>query len=509
MSNKVIFIFKAIDKYTEVGKKISRVNSAIKKKFTEAKEAAKRFNEMLSRVLKNASKFGKKISDVGKELTTKLTAPILALGAVALKQSANLETLGVSFDVLIGDANKAKKVFGDLVQFTATTPFQLDSVANAGKQLLSFGVSADDLVPTLRMLGELAAGTGKPLEEFSLIFGKVLAKGKVQGEEMLQLAEKGISLQTILSKKFNVSGETISKAVSKGKINFDIFNQALKEVTGEGGKFNGLTEKLSGTLGGLTSTLKDSTLLAFKELGDILVRELNLKEFIADLIVGINKFTKSVASFAKENPTIAKFLIILGLALAAMGPILVVVGQIVIGFAALSVAAGFLGTTMAAITFSFFAVASAIGLVIAAAVLLVTRWDDVVAGLKLAVQDLPGFFKFVIDSTFGLFGTSLQDVRGMVTDIIEATVNSINNAVIMIADKIKAFKDRLTGFVSGVTSDIKSFFGFSGDISTSSSSQTDVNVNLIAPEGTIESIKSRTTGSSPGLNVGVNMAEAL
>lgn len=41
------------------------------------------------------------------------------------------------------------------------------------------------------------------------------------------------------------------------------------------------------------------------------------------------------------------------------------------------------------------------------------------------------------------------------------------------------------------------------------SSRTDVNVNLSAPEGTVDSIKSKTSGKNPGLNVGVNMASAL
>lgn len=40
-------------------------------------------------------------------------------------------------------------------------------------------------------------------------------------------------------------------------------------------------------------------------------------------------------------------------------------------------------------------------------------------------------------------------------------------------------------------------------------SQTDVNVNLLAPEKTVASVKTRTSGKTPGLNVGVNLAEAL
>lgn len=59
-------------------------------------------------------------------------------------------------------------------------------------------------------------------------------------------------------------------------------------------------------------------------------------------------------------------------------------------------------------------------------------------------------------------------------------------------------------------------FGLFGDESAAKTtgglgggkSQADVNVNLRAPEKTIESIKTRTTGQSAGLNIGVNMAVA-
>jgi hypothetical protein len=41
---------------------------------------------------------------------------------------------------------------------------------------------------------------------------------------------------------------------------------------------------------------------------------------------------------------------------------------------------------------------------------------------------------------------------------------------------------------------------------TGAASRTDVNVNLRAPEGAVESVKSSTRGNVPGMNVGVNMA---
>lgn len=48
-----------------------------------------------------------------------------------------------------------------------------------------------------------------------------------------------------------------------------------------------------------------------------------------------------------------------------------------------------------------------------------------------------------------------------------------------------------------------------GKFDTVGRSTTDVNVNLNAPEGVIDSVKSKTTGNTPGLNLGVNMAPAL
>lgn len=62
----------------------------------------------------------------------------------------------------------------------------------------------------------------------------------------------------------------------------------------------------------------------------------------------------------------------------------------------------------------------------------------------------------------------------------------------------------------------KALFGIEGgnmDVAgaepTAQSSTTDVNVNLNAPKGIVQSVKSKTTGKVSGLNVGINMAEAM
>ena len=527
MANNVIFVFKAIDQYTRVGKLIASATKDIKTQMDSARSSIKSMGPMLQGLATKLQSTGKMLSDFGKAMSMKVSAPLVALGALSIKQAANYETLAVSFRTLIGDAAVANQVLADLVAFANTTPFELDELTTAGKQLLAFNVKANDVIPTLKMLGELSAATGKPIEEFSLIYGKVLAKGKMQGEEMMQLAEKGISIQTMLAQKYGVSGEVIAKAVSDGKISFETFNKVLQEATGKGGRFNGLTENLAGTMNGLGSTLKDSVAAGFREVGNAMIEHGDLKEVMRDLIAGVTSLTASMVAFTKAHPQLTKLIMLFGVILVVLGPVIVVVGQLVIGFASLSAAAVTLGTTVGALVAPFFIIMGVFVLVTAAAVLMYTRWDGIVGGFNALIADIPVFFKLAFDAVVHIlkmalaegvkFSKSMADavlgVFGLSVDGVINSVTDLFNQFMAFKDKIfgqlEEFKQRIVNFVSGISEKISAVFNISGDISAKNVSRTDVNVNLKAPEGVIKSTKAKTTGSIPGLNVGVNMTSAL
>lgn len=454
MSNKVSFIYVAQDKYSAIARRVKQITQQTRAQFRGMNEDVKRASDRFKQYNKRIQDIRKSATQVGKTLTTHVSLPLAGIGTAALVQSAKFETLGVAFETLIGDSKKAKETLDGLMEFTATTPFQMDEVANAGKQLLAFGVAPEKITDTLRQLGNIASGLGKPLGEFSLIYGKVLAKGKVQGEEMLQLAEKGISLQTILAKKHGITTAQVADAVSKGQVTFDIFADALSDITSKGGKFFQMTEKQSKTLGGLFSTFKDAGVLAFKELGDILVKDLNLRDLLADVIEKINSLTKTIGTFARNNPKITKMVLIFAGLLMILGPVIALGAQLAAGFGIMAIAAATFGVALAPILLTIGAIAAGIAIAIA-----------VVTTFK---EELAATGKFI-----GEF---------------------IANAV-----------DKLSGLKS-----IGEFFGFGdSDVSVSQKSRTDVNVNLNAPEGAVKSVKSTTTGKVAGLNVGVNMAKAL
>ena len=134
-----------------------------------------------------------------------------------------MEQLRVSFESMLGGAQKARDMVKRLTDFAAHTPFQLAGIGAATKALLAFGEKPAQIIPTLRNLGDIAAGSGNRLNEVARIYGKAMAKNKVQTEELNQLSERGIPIIKALIAQAALYGKTVSsddvyKAAEKGTI---------------------------------------------------------------------------------------------------------------------------------------------------------------------------------------------------------------------------------------------------------------------------------------------------
>jgi len=204
-----------------------------------------------------------KLAALGGSIRSLFTLPNLILGSTlgfiakkAIDAAAAFEQTRISFTNLMGDAARATALLADLEQFSAVTPFEPEEVYAAGRALLAFDVEAGQVIDTLRVLGDISAGTGKPLQDLVNIYGKMKTKGRAQAEELNQLAEAGIPIIAALAKKYAVTGEEIFKMASAGQIGFKDVEAAFQDLTSEGSKFGGMMEAQSQTLNGVMSTLK-------------------------------------------------------------------------------------------------------------------------------------------------------------------------------------------------------------------------------------------------------------
>lgn len=214
---------------------------------------------------------GTLISSGGRALPV-IGAVITAFQALrgAFTGANNLEQLNVAFETFLGNADAAKQVVGELIQFANVTPFETEQVTQAGKALLAFGFTAESLIPTLTQIGDVASGTGKDFNELVLIYGKAAAEGKIQNDTLNQLAEAGIPVYAELAKVLGVNQEQIRKLAEQGKIQFTDLQAVFTNLTAEGGRFNGLMERQSQTLGGLFSTFTSELKGVLTQLGTAL-----------------------------------------------------------------------------------------------------------------------------------------------------------------------------------------------------------------------------------------------
>lgn len=213
------------------------------------------------------------VSDEMKKMKTLITGFIAAYGGkklwdLLIGSNAEMEQYTTSLEVMLGSAEKASAMIAEMREFAAKTPLTLDNVISSGTMLMSYGVDESNLIGTMTKLGDLASGNAEKMDRITLAYGQMLAKGKVTGEELRQMAEAGVPLQTALAESIGVTGEEFSKMVSKGEVGIDALNKAITELTTGDGKFAGMMEKQSQTMQGMLSTMQDNITEFFRKMGE-------------------------------------------------------------------------------------------------------------------------------------------------------------------------------------------------------------------------------------------------
>jgi tape measure domain-containing protein len=199
----------------------------------------------------------------------------IALGAIqAVKfvfvKTAELESQTRSLEVLTGSATKAKQIIQELQQLGAVTPFTSSELIDSAKRLQAFGVEADKVVQTTKRLADVSGATGAELSGLVTAYGQVQAKGRLQGEELLQFQERGVALQGELQKMYGLSGQELRKALEKGRISAEAVEVAINRLTEKGGKYANGAIAQSDTLNGRFSTLMDNIEMLAKKIGQVL-----------------------------------------------------------------------------------------------------------------------------------------------------------------------------------------------------------------------------------------------
>jgi len=243
-----------------------------------------------------ASKATASAVDGVKNAVTGLVGAFTVVSALkfVFAKTAELETQTRSLQVLTGSVQQAKSIIQELQQLGAVTPFTSTELIDTAKRLNAFGVEGDKVVETTRRLADVAGATGAELQGLATAYGQVQAKGRLQGEELLQFQERGVALQDELRKMYGLTGEEFQKALSKGRISAEAVEVAVKRLTDAGGKYANGAIAQSDTLQGKFSTLTDGVEQLARTIGVVLTPA--LKAIFAQAIQVVDAINAALAA---------------------------------------------------------------------------------------------------------------------------------------------------------------------------------------------------------------------
>jgi len=231
----------------------------------------------------------------------------LAAGKWAMSGLQFKEDTLVSFKTMLGTQDAADRVFKQATKFAATTPFSSEEVVGGFQRFLTAGFKEDQLDTLMKAVGDVGANMGtQKMDQVITAMSQIKAKGKLQGEEMMQLAEAGVGQTAVfdaLAKTLGISKAEAQARVTGGRVTGEQGIAAILEAiktTQSGGALGSAMEGKSKTITGLLSALMDipSTLLFESDMDKVTEPIKNaLKSVIDAFNEGEPLFKKGVAAF--------------------------------------------------------------------------------------------------------------------------------------------------------------------------------------------------------------------
>jgi tape measure domain-containing protein len=243
----------------------------------------------------------------------------------AIEFNSMLQTAKIGFTTMLGSAEKAQAFLDNMADFAAKTPFEYPDLLDAAKKMLAYGFAAENVLPTLRAVGDAAAalGTGNEgIGRITLALGQIRAKGKLSGEEMRQLTEAGIPAWHMLAEAMETTVPVLQDMVSKGLVPGD---KAVEMLTqGMTQRFGGMMQQMEDTWQGVTSSIKDIWQLTIGEITKGLFGRINewligVRDFADQFYTALKAGGLDYALRATLGPAVADIASFVGRAVSAIG----------------------------------------------------------------------------------------------------------------------------------------------------------------------------------------------
>lgn len=242
-------------------------------------------------------------------MASKVAAPLAIAATIkniatnAIEARGKIEALEVSFSTLLRSTEKANQLVSQLKDYGNVTPYDTEGLSKAAQTMLSFGISYEKVMPTLKQLGDVAMGSQDKLSRLTLAFSQMSAAGRVTKEDLNQMVDAGFNPLQVISQQTGESIGTLFDKVSKGQVSVQQIANAFADATKEGGQFHDMALNMSDTVEGKMSTMQDAIDGAYQSIGKFI--EPVVKSGIDLLTDGVEVLTKEIDDFSKVSKSSA------------------------------------------------------------------------------------------------------------------------------------------------------------------------------------------------------------
>lgn len=235
---------------------------------------------------------------VGVNSVTDLAKNVIATGSA-------FEQLEGRLTSLLGSQEASAAAFAQIKELAATTPFEVGALTEAYAKLTAFGLqpSMEQMMAMADTAASLGGGT-QMLERVTLALGQAWTKGKLQGGEIMQMAEAGVPVWDLLAKATGKNVAELQRLSEEGRLGKDVIKALIDEM----GRANaGASATLMDTYAGAVSNAKDATAEFFDMIAKSGVLDY-LKTQIQALLVEFDRIKQSGELEAKAKAIADAFL---------------------------------------------------------------------------------------------------------------------------------------------------------------------------------------------------------
>lgn len=320
------------------------------------------------------------------------------------------------------DAQDIESIMDSATQSVRGTAYGLGDAATAAATLSAAGIkSGEDMTNTLKSVANVAAASGRAFNDIGVIFSSVASRGKLMGDDMLQLTSSGVPVLQLLGTYLGKTSKEVSDMVSKGQIDFHTFSEAMRIGLGEAALSSGNT--LAGSFANVRAALSRLTAPIFTQAIQVLV---DAFKQAAPAIDAMGKQLGNIPTFVA--PIAAAFG---AMALSGLAPVI----------ASIPVLGGMLGPLSGLLS----ALGGPVGIAIAAFAGLVA----VSPPLQEALGNLMSALGELGNALGPIFGAAIDAIVPVLNSIVDVLGGAFAAVVNGAADLIKQLADAITGLSTG------------------------------------------------------------